>query len=383
VDPSPLPIYSWRMATVSAHSAQSTIEAIEDLSTAGLAAQPFIEAVKERLDRVVPNDGDFYASADPAFGLAMGAGVSTLPHEICAPFWDYEFFVPDYTKYSDLAAGPRLAADLHQATGGRPERSARWRNFSDQHGLDAELRASFTVDGATWGMAQLNRYAGSAPFSEAEVELVSDIAPIVARGLRAALMTHPGTASAERGPGMAILDGDGRLLSMTDEAATWLDDLPTATFAQRQADVLPFEIAILALAARARHAAGEAPPRMRMCTSDGVWVLVHASVLSGADGNVALVIEPAKASEVAPLIIEAYGLTPRELEVTQMIARGRKTNDIAGELFLSPHTIRDHVKAIFEKVGVSSRGELVATIFADHYHPGLDAAIYDADARLG
>ena len=31
--------------------------------------------------------------------------------------------------------------------------------------------------------------------------------------------------------------------------------------------------------------------------------------------------------------------------------------------------MRDHVKAIFEKVGVSSRGELVATLFAELYAP--------------
>jgi hypothetical protein len=31
--------------------------------------------------------------------------------------------------------------------------------------------------------------------------------------------------------------------------------------------------------------------------------------------------------------------------------------------------VRDHVKAIFGKVGVSSRGELVAKLFAEHYEP--------------
>jgi hypothetical protein len=31
--------------------------------------------------------------------------------------------------------------------------------------------------------------------------------------------------------------------------------------------------------------------------------------------------------------------------------------------------VRDYVKAIFEKVGVSSRGELVAKLFAEHYAP--------------
>jgi DNA-binding NarL/FixJ family response regulator len=40
--------------------------------------------------------------------------------------------------------------------------------------------------------------------------------------------------------------------------------------------------------------------------------------------------------------------------------------------------VRDHVKAIFEKVGVSSRGELVATLFAEHYAPThFDAVGHD------
>jgi DNA-binding NarL/FixJ family response regulator len=91
-------------------------------------------------------------------------------------------------------------------------------------------------------------------------------------------------------------------------------------------------------------------------------------VLQGTN-QLALIIEPAKAADVAPLIVEAYGFTQREVEVTRLIARGLGTSQIAAKLFLSPHTVRDHVKAVLEKVGVSSRGELVAKVFADHYAP--------------
>ena len=111
--------------------------------------------------------------------------------------------------------------------------------------------------------------------------------------------------------------------------------------------------------------------RARLRSSTGRWLVCHASCLRDADGddNTALVIEPAKASEIAPLIAEAYELSQREREIAQLVARGLGTADIAGHLHLSTHTVRDHLKAVFDKVGVSSRGELVAKVFAEHYAP--------------
>jgi DNA-binding CsgD family transcriptional regulator len=64
-----------------------------------------------------------------------------------------------------------------------------------------------------------------------------------------------------------------------------------------------------------------------------------------------------------------YELSPRETEITRLIAQGLGTGEIARRLHLSTHTVRDYVKAVFEKVEVSSRGELVAKLFADHYAP--------------
>jgi DNA-binding NarL/FixJ family response regulator len=124
-----------------------------------------------------------------------------------------------------------------------------------------------------------------------------------------------------------------------------------------------------------------AATRTRARTHSGVWLLIHASCLHSADGtvaDVAVVIEPAKASEVAPLIVDAYELTPREVDVTRALARGLTTNEIAAELHLSRYTVQDHLKAVYEKAGVSSRGELVAKMFADHYHDGLAEAIHGA-----
>jgi Bacterial regulatory proteins, luxR family len=42
---------------------------------------------------------------------------------------------------------------------------------------------------------------------------------------------------------------------------------------------------------------------------------------------------------------------------------------VAESLVVSPHTVQDHVKNLYEKLGVASRQELVARVFLDEYLP--------------
>jgi DNA-binding CsgD family transcriptional regulator len=62
------------------------------------------------------------------------------------------------------------------------------------------------------------------------------------------------------------------------------------------------------------------------------------------------------------LLFAAYGLTAREREVAAEVIAGHSTSDIAGRLFISSNTVQDHLKSVFGKVGVRSRGELVARL---------------------
>jgi DNA-binding CsgD family transcriptional regulator len=58
----------------------------------------------------------------------------------------------------------------------------------------------------------------------------------------------------------------------------------------------------------------------------------------------------------------AHGLSPREQEVVERLLLGMKTSEMANDLGISPHTVRDHLKHLYRKTSVGSRSELVGLI---------------------
>jgi DNA-binding CsgD family transcriptional regulator len=301
----------------------------------------------------VPFDAAVWMATDPVTALPTApTWTENMEHfggaVACARMWESEFLNEDVNTYRSLARAESPAAALSEVTGGRPERSARYREFLRPRGFGDELRAVLRTGGCTWAAVTLLRDRGT--FSRHEVELVAGVSAPLAEAVRE--HARPVAPSADaRGPGVMIFDAGGELASVNDDALAWLDELGGG-----------MPLMVISTVARGDGA------RARVRAASGRWLVCHASRLRGTDGTV-LVIEPAAASEIVPILAEAYELSLRERQIAQLIARGTGTAEIAGRLHLSPHTVRDYVKALFEKVGVSSRGELVARLFAEHVAP--------------
>jgi DNA-binding CsgD family transcriptional regulator len=132
-------------------------------------------------------------------------------------------------------------------------------------------------------------------------------------------------------------------------------------------DALPgrFSMVLYSLVAQA-SAAVSGTARARMRDAGNNWMVLQASrLITGDDpGQMVVTVEPATTHGLATLLLAAYGVTAREQEVCLEVLSGNATADIARHLFISPHTVHDHLKSLFEKVGVGSRGELVARLVA-------------------
>lgn len=356
--------------------------------TTAADSETVFDELADRLSRFVPFDGSLFFATDPATVLAIcPARIDGVANNQCFAYWEREFLVEDVNLFRDLARAPRPAASLWSATEGLPARSARYREFLRPEGWGDELRVAFRVGGSTWGIASLMRGASRPPFSPDEIALLDALsAPVGAALRRATLDRPPALLQPPKAPGLMLFDPDGELLSVSEEARGWLGELPEPPIGPRPLGP-PLPTEVVGVVARARaiaHGRSNVPARVRLRSSNGRWLVLHASCLQdleGDAGSVAVVIEPAHGEEIAPIIVEAYALSAREQEVTRLIACGMGTAEIAATLFVSPHTVRDYVKAIFEKVGVSSRGELTAKLFAEHYVQPMRQGAYHVDGE--
>jgi hypothetical protein len=258
-----------------------------------------------------------------------------------------EYQEPDVNKFAELATRRRPADTLHRATDGEPERSARYRKLLQPLGAAAELRAAFREGPSCWAGLALYRTAGEPDFSDAEIDLVLSVGAEIARGVREALVLGSlHDADSETTPGLVLFDEQGEVEATTPAAEHWLDQLIDP--GPRRNRELPH--VIYAVAARCREPGAGVAVRTRVPTRSGGWLVLHASLLNeGKRRRIAVILEPALPAEVIPLRMQAYRLTPREIEIADLVLQGRSTDEIAGALFIAPYTVQDHLKFIFGK----------------------------------
>ncbi len=316
------------------------------------------------LGEVVPHfEAPCFFTVDPASLLTTSHFQEGLP-EIPAEWLGREYAEDDYNSMSEVLLSAAGVGTLHQATGGRPELSRKFHEEMQPFGCEQELLVALrTADGERWGLVGLYREQGRPPFSDQEIAAVRRVAPRLAAGARHGLLLGQALEpDLPDPPGLVVLDERLAVDSASPAAVRWLAalggtvELPPPT--------------VLAVAGRALGGT-TGPVESRVRTLDGGWAVLRGARLDRRDGGrqASVIVEPAQPAHLVPLLLRAYGLTPREREVTLGVLRGRSTQQLADDLGMAPGTVQAHLRSIFDKTGVRSRRELVGRVFHHHYEP--------------
>ncbi|HEX4437239.1 MAG TPA: helix-turn-helix transcriptional regulator [Solirubrobacteraceae bacterium] len=359
------------------------IEEIDVLGSRALPREEFFAELSPRLGNVIDNDASCWHTLDPSTRLLTGdaprelveRGVFT-PEEVPAAgelIVRSEYMIDDVNTFAGLAKKRVPVGILDQATSGDPQRSARYRDLLLPAGIPHELRGAFVVRGRVWGAVHIARRGSSGAFQQRDADALAALTASIARGIQASLRFDAARRmTGAEAPGMVVLGPNDEVELITPPARELLSSLhPRDSGYTNETIATP----LLALASFIRSAPDGGQGAGKVVTVPGGegWVTLHASLPGPpGDGRVAIVLEPATGARSATVRLEAFGATPREREVATLLARGLSRAEMAESLVLSPYTVEDHVKSLYEKLEVASRQELVARVFLDEYLPEVE-----------
>jgi DNA-binding CsgD family transcriptional regulator len=338
-------------------------ERLERLSESGLDCESMRRAALAELQAVIGFDRWCWPLADPetllpSSGIALhdfGPGVPRL--------LELEYSADGFAAKHVLARRLESAGSLSAETGGDLARSARWDEVMRPVGIGDVAGAACRDSLGCWGWIEAYRDRSDRPFEPDDLELLASVGASVGPALRRSVIGTNGQSAAEPiPPGVIVLDCELRRVSWTAWARAWIDVLPSAPL-YASMGILPS--VVYPAATRARSAAAAVGAHALLRAVDGRWVMIEAAPLEGGgDGEIAVTLRAATASETFDLFCRVYALSQRERELVALLAAGLDTRAITRRLFISRHTVQDHLKSVFAKVGIHSRRELLAKLSA-------------------
>jgi DNA-binding CsgD family transcriptional regulator len=290
-------------------------------------------------------------TAVPLSGLAEHDYGPNLPHAL-----ELEFAGGDFVAKHVVAREKRAVAGLNADTGGDLARSRRWDEVLRPVGIGDMAVAACRDELGCWGWIEAYRDTADRAFDEDELELLADVARQMAPMLRRSRAKVRNPVEEATATGVLVLDGQLRVTTSTEAAFRWIAALPAAPMFTAWGILPPVVYPIVTMA----RTTGQAHALEQ--TANGHWLMIEASAVADTgEDDVAVTFRGATPAETFVLLCRAYALTRREREIVRTVIAGLDTRAIAERLFISRYTVQDHLKSIFDKTGVRSRRELLAT----------------------
>jgi len=309
----------------------------------------------DALRQAVEFDSYVWLLTDPVttVGAAPIADVPCLPE---LPALIKAKYATTINRWTTLQQGSPVER-LTSAVDGQLFRSRMWADVLSRYGIGDVLSATFADRFGCWGFLDLWRLDTRAPFDDADARFLTDIVPPITRALRASqALTFVEPATVHRrdvGPVVLTLDDDLQITNRTAASVDWLDILLPPQPEGPDAHGVPASVYNVAAQLLAREGSvDDHPASTRVHLADGFWLTLRAARLGAA---IVVTIEESSATERLELFGLSFGFTARERQLLEHLASGSDTRAMARQLSVSEHTIQDHLKSIFAKVGARDR----------------------------
>ena len=346
----------------SAAYARSRARVVRICESAGDARTLRLQLVEE-IRQVVGFDAYAWLLTDPrtSVGSAPLADVPCLPE---LPRLIRLKYLTDTNRWTTLTAAPVVS--LQDATGSDLSRSRLWRELLCEYDIGDVASVVYRDRYGCWGFLDLWRSDSTTKFSQADIGFLTGITQPVTTSLRqcqAETFVVSDSRDARRiGPVVLLLSPDLDVLRQTGETREYLRVLVPPAEGRAPIPASAYNVAAQLLAVE--EDIDRNPPSARVHVSDGRWVTLRAARIgdAGTPGgrDIAVTIEETPPTERTDVFASAFGFSTRERELMNHLVTGNDTRHIARRMFLSEHTVQDHLKSIFTKTAAHNRRTLLS-----------------------
>lgn len=243
-----------------------------------------------------------------------------------------------------------------------PSRSLLWCELLRDHGVRDIASMVFRDRFGCWGFLDLYRY--DRVFTRAEASYLAGLIEPVTTGLRRSqaetfVVRPPGVP--RPGPLVLMLSPELRVCGQTPDTHAYLSVLVPPGQGRPPVPASAYNVAAQLLAVEA--GVDTNAPRARVHLADGLWLTLRAARIGDADPpdrrDIAVTIEESTPTERLGVFTRVFALSTREAELLGHLVKGGDSHTVARQMFLSEHTVQDHLKSIFAKTSTNNRRMLL------------------------
>jgi DNA-binding NarL/FixJ family response regulator len=230
--------------------------------------------------------------------------------------------------------------------------------------IGGAIVAHFPAAGRLVAMLQLYRREKDRPFEAADVAFLRRHLRTIGEAIAVSLNRERALRNSTSldAAGVLVLTRDRKITVMNRTGEMWLSRMIDADLDGHA----PLPAAVWSAIAELRSREGQVAGIVTAPTVHGD-VRVEAT-LAGDDGSVSVVLGPLR-PPAPPAMPDTWPLTRQEQRILELLLRGSSNRDMATSLSVSENTVEFHLRNVYDKLGVSSRSQLLARYFQEHLFP--------------